>query len=170
MILEEWKAVPNYEMYEVSSLGSIRRWNIDRTKSKEILPTSWSNAPYFMFTVCKHRKPTKLYLHRVLATLFVPNDKPKENTHVCFKDGNIANVEVSNLYWSNQKERMGRRLAEGNYVGKTGNRKLCKIDVLTIRWMVHHKAMTYKELAAYFGVHPWTIYACVKGYTWKHVK
>ena len=170
-MIEEWKQVPNYENYEVSNLGSIRRWNIDRTKNKEIIPSSWSNAPYFMWTVSKNGKYTKLYLHRVVATLFVHNDKPLENTHVCFLDGNIANVDASNLYWSNQKERMGRRQKEGKYLGgQRRNAKLTELDVKTIRWARHHNTMTAKELATYFGVHSWTIYACVKRYTWKHVK
>jgi hypothetical protein len=169
-MIEEWKQVPDYEMYEVSNLGGIRRWNVNGTKCKEILPTCWSNAPYYMFTVSKNRKSTKLYLHRVLATLFVPNDKPKKYKNVCFKDGNIANIELSNLYWSNQKERMGRRKAEGKYLSCTRNAKLTELDVLTIRWASHNKTMTHKELAKYFNVHPWTIYACVNRVTWKHIK
>lgn len=168
---EIWKAVPGYEAYEVSNLGNIRRWNLARTKSREIIPTTYSNAPYKMFSVSKKGKPTKVYLHRVLATLFVPNNNPKEYTDVCFKDGLCTNTEVSNLYWSNQKERMGRRKAEGKYDDNgCGNAKLDRLAVATIRWMRHHKAMTYKELAEYYGVHPWTIYACVNGITWKNVK
>ena len=171
METEIWKEVPDYESYDVSTLGGIRRWNIARTRNKEIFATTCSNAPYKMFTVSKHAKYTKLYLHRIIATLFVANKKPLENTHVCFKDGNIANTIASNLYWSNQKERMTRRKKEGGYKGsKVPHAKLSKIDVLTIRWMDHHKAMSHKEMAEYFGVHRWTIYACVKRITWKHIK
>jgi hypothetical protein len=168
---EIWKEVPDYESYDVSNLGGIRRWNIARTRNKEVFATTCSNAPYKMFTVSKHAKYTKLYLHRVIAILFVPNKKPLENTHVCFLDNNIANTVASNLYWSNQKERMTRRKKEGGYRGsKTPHAKLSKIDVLTIRYMDHHKTMSHKEMAEYFGVHRWTIYACVKRKTWKHIK
>jgi hypothetical protein len=112
-----------------------------------------------------------MYLHRCVATLFVHNDKPLENTHACFLDGNIQNVKASNLYWSNQKDRMARRSKEGGYQGsKTPHAKLSKIDVITIRWMDHHKTMSHREMAEYFGVHRWTIYACVKRITWKHIK
>ena len=168
---EIWKTVPDYESYEVSNLGGIRRWNVSRTKNKIITPTAWSNAPYLMWSVSKNAKYTKMYLHRCVATLFVKNDKPLENTHVCFLDGNIQNVKASNLYWSNQKDRMGRRSKEGGYQGsKTPHAKLSKIDVMTIRWMDHHKTMTRKEMAEYFGVHPWTIYACINRVTWKHIE
>jgi hypothetical protein len=168
---EIWKEVPDYEHYEVSNLGTIRRWNVSRTKNKIITPTTWSNAPYKMWTVSKNGKYTKMYLHRCIATLFVNNDKPLENTHVCFLDGNIENTVASNLYWSNQKDRMTRRSKEGGYQGsKTPHAKLSKIDVITIRWMDHHKTMSHREMAEYFGVHRWTIYACVKRITWKHIK
>ena len=168
--MEEWKAIPGYEAYEVSNLSHVRRWNLARTKSKPVRPTTYKNNDYFMFTVSKHGKPTNVYLHRILATLFLPNDNPEEKIDVCFKDNNRSNVTIENLYWSNQKERMGRRKAEGKYTDNgTGNAKLSRLDVCTIRWMKHHKAMSYKELAVYYGVHPWTIYACVKGITWKHL-
>jgi hypothetical protein len=167
---EIWKPVPDYEMYEVSDQGRIRKWLKTSKTWKPINSTTYKNAPYKMFTVCRHRKPTKLYLHRILAQLFLPNDNPDLNPDVCFKDGNIANTTLSNLYWSNQDARMKRRLAEGKYENVSHNCKLTKLDVMTIRWMKHHKVMSYKELAKYYGVHPWTIYACVKGITWKGVE
>jgi hypothetical protein len=167
---EIWKAVPAYEMYEVSNLGNVRRWNLARTKFREIVPKAFGKNPYLMFTVCKNRKATKIYLHRILAQLFLPNDNPKELTDVCFLDGVRTNTDLSNLYWSNQDQRMKRRKAEGKYDPNKGNAKLSKLDVATIRWMKHHKAMSYKQLAVYYNVHPWTIYACVKGITWKSVQ
>jgi hypothetical protein len=169
--MEEWKTVPGYETYRISNTGRVQRWKVVKKEWKEITPTCYQNNKYLMFTVSKNGNAVKLYLHRVLADLFVPNDNPKEFTDVCFKDGLCTNLSIENLYWSNQKERMGRRKAEGKYDGEVcGNAKLSKLDVVTIRWMKHHKAMSYKELAAYYNVHEWTIYACVKGLTWKHVQ
>ena len=167
---EIWKEIPNYEMYEVSNLGNVRRWNLTRTKFREIVPKAWGNNRYLMFTVCKHRKATKVYLHRILAQLFLPNDNPKELTDVCFTDNVCTNTDLSNLYWSNQDQRMKRRKAEGKYDPNLCNAKLTPLDVITCRWMKTHKAMTYKELAKYYNVHPWTIYACVKRITWKHIE
>jgi hypothetical protein len=168
--MEVWKSVPDYEMYEVSNEGRIRRWLKTSKTWRYIEPTTYSNAPYKMFTVSKNAQSTKRYLHRILAQLFIPNDNPSVNIDVCFKDGNIANTDLQNLYWSNQDARMKRRLAEGKYDPTSFNSKLTAVDVATIRWMRHHKTMSYKELAEYYGVHPWTIYACVKGITWKSVK
>ena len=168
--MEIWKPVPGYEMYEVSNEGRIRKWLKTSQRWRDIKPTVYRNNPYKMFTVCRNAKPTKLYLHRILAQLFIPNDNPSEHTDVCFLDGLCTNTALNNLYWSNQDKRMKRRQAEGKYESISHNSKLTPVDVATIRWMRHHKAMSYKELAKYYGVHPWTIYACVKGITWKSVE
>lgn len=172
--MEIWKAIPGYEAYEVSNLGNVRRWNLARTKAREITPTTYSNAPYKMFTVSKHGKSGKMYLHRVLATLFVPNDNPKENNNVCFKDSNIANTDIQNLYWSNQKARMGVRKSEGKYLNGKGNARLTEEIVREIRkqWQnrLWEPCMTQAQMAKHYSVHPWTIYACLKGITWKHIK
>lgn len=169
--MEEWKSVPGYENYQISNTGKIQRWKVTKKQWKDIKPTTCKNNKYLMFTVSRNGNAVKLYLHRVLCALFVPNDNPKEKVDVCFKDGNTANTSIENLYWSNQKERMGRRKAEGKYdENACGNAKLSKLDVMTIRWMKYHKAMSYRELAEYYGVHPWTIYACVKGLTWKNIQ
>ena len=172
--MEQWKPVPEFEMYEVSDQGRIRRWKVIKKEWKEVKTTSYSNAPYKMFTVSKDGSPTKLYLHRILGTLFVPNDNPKEFIDVCFKDGNIANTIASNLYWSNQKERMGRRKKEGKYHTEGHNAKLTEENVREIRskWMnrIWEPCETQAEMARHYGVHPWSIYACIKRITWKHVQ
>ena len=172
--MEVWKAIPDYEMYEVSNLGNVRRWNLARTKAKEITPKAWGINPYLMFTVCKYCKPTKIYLHRTLARLFLPNDNPGLNPDVCFKDGDIANTDISNLYWSNQDARMKRRKAEGKYKDLPNNCKLSEDQVREIRarWFnrLWTPCPTQTKLAKEYGVHPWTIHACIKRITWKDLK
>jgi hypothetical protein len=172
--MEEWKQIPDYEMYEVSNLGQVRRWNKAGTKFKEITPKAWGNNPYLMFTVCKHRKPTKIYFHRILAQLFLPNDNPKEFTDVCFKDNVCTNTDLSNLYWSNQDLRMKRRKAEGKYENISYNAKLSEDQVREIRSRWTNRSWspcpTQGKLAQEYGVHHWTIHACIKRITWKSIQ
>ena len=171
---EIWKAVPGFEMYEVSDGGRVRRWKITKQEWKEVKTTSYRNNKYLMFTVSKNGDHTKLYLHRILGQLFIPNDNPKEFTDICFTDGLCTNTVVSNLYWSNQKERMGRRKKEGKYHTEGHNVKLTEQAVRDIRskWMnrLWEPCMTHKEFAVHYGVHPWSIYACIKRITWKHIQ
>ena len=172
--MEQWKAVPEFEMYEVSDQGRVRRWKKIKQEWKDVKTTTYSNAPYKMFTVSKNGDHLKLYLHRVIATLFVANDNLKENHDVCFTDGNITNTIASNLYWSNQKERMGRRKQEGKYHTGGLNAKLTEQDVKDIRTKWHNRIWepceSQAKMAKHYGVHPWSIYACIKRITWKHIQ
>lgn len=164
----EWKQIPGYENYEMSNEGTIRKQKKNGDYSYINPSCCYEKNPYYMFTLSRNARLRKVYLHRILATLFLPNDNPQENPDVCFLDGNNMNVQLSNLYWSNQKSRMGRRKAEGGYEGYTSNYKLTEEDVREIRKL--KPFTTYKKLAEQYNVHTWTIFACVKGYTWKNVK
>lgn len=166
--MEQWKPIPGYENYELSNKGNIRKEKANGEYRSIRATCCHGKNPYFMFTLCRNAVLRKVYLHRVLADLFLPNDNPQENPDVCFKDGNVHNVQLSNLYWSNQKARMGRRKAEGGYEGYTSNHKLSVEDVIEIRRL--KATTTYNKLAEMYNVHPWTIFACIKGYTWKHIK
>jgi len=169
---EAWKPIPDYEMYEVSNKSRVRRLNRNGGY-KIIIPGYWQNAPYLMFSVCSGGIMSKLYLHRCVAQLWVPNPNPKEFNAVCFRDGDKYNVSIQNLYWSNQTQRMKRRLDEGRYIGET-NRKLTEEDVIEIREIWNNRnqpgAMSQAKMSKHFNVHPWTIWSVCNYKTWKHVK
>jgi hypothetical protein len=167
-MIEEWKQIPGYENYEISNEGLIRKEKPNGEYFYLKCSCCYEKNAYYMFTVSKKARLRKLYLHRVLADLFLPNDNPSENPDVCFKDGNVHNVQLSNLYWSNQKARMGRRKAEGGYEGYTSNHKLSVEDVRKIREL--KPTMSYRKLAEMYNVHQWSIFACVKRITWKHIE
>jgi len=172
--MENWKAIPEFEMYEVSDQGRVRRWKKIKKEWKDVKSTSYRNNKYLMFTVSKNGDFTKLYLHRIIGQLFIPNDNPKEFTDICFTDGVCTNTIASNLYWSNQKERMGRRKKEGKYHKDGYNAKLTEQDVRDIRnkWMnrIWEPCESQAQMAKHYGVHPWSIYACIKRITWKHIQ
>jgi len=172
--MENWKAIPEFEMYEVSDQGRVRRWKKIKKEWKDVKSTSYRNNKYLMFTVSKNGDFTKLYLHRIIGQLFIPNDNPKEFTDICFTDGVCTNTIASNLYWSNQKERMGRRKKEGKYHTEGFNAKLTEQAVREIRskWMnrIWKPCESQAQMAKHYGVHPWSIYACIKRITWKHIQ
>lgn len=167
---ETWKKIPNLEVYEVSNLANVRRIFDNGHRIKPIYPSFVNKMPYLMFTACYLGKTKKLYLHRCVAEAFVPNPDPTKYNTVCFVDGNKYNALPSNLYWSNQKERMGRRNIEGGYSGMDGSKKLTPDDVREIRRMHAAKEMTGRKMAQKYGVHSWTIWCVTSGRTWQHIK
>jgi hypothetical protein len=167
---EQWKKIPEFELYEVSNLGKVRRLSNNGKPPKAISVKSQNNQPYLMFGCCIKAKVTKLYLHRILAQLWLPNPNPEEFIDVCFRDGNKKNVTLENIYWSNQDQRMKRRQIEGGYLGMDGSRKLNEEEVREIRSIWKAKQATQKQISEMFGLHPWTIWCVCNNKTWKHVK
>lgn len=54
---------------------------------------------YFVHIYNAERKLINVTIHRLVAKMFIPNDNPKEKTHVNHIDGDKLNNSVSNLEW-----------------------------------------------------------------------
>jgi hypothetical protein len=92
---EIWKDVDGYEhLYQVSNTGKIRN------KSKQLSPTICSDG-YARVILSKHGVRKIHYVHRMVATAFLPNDSvlPVVN----HKDQDRSNNSVDNLEWCEQR-------------------------------------------------------------------
>jgi hypothetical protein len=90
-MLEIWKPIDDFDEYEVSNLGNVRR------KGKQTLKLTVSTG-YVRITLRKGGKSYKKYVHRLVADAFIPKtdtDKVQVN-HI---DGNKLNSKVCNLEW-----------------------------------------------------------------------
>lgn len=85
-----WKSVKNYDMYEISDKGQIRR------NGKELKHLTNTNK-YLSVILCKNGKPTNFRVHRLVAQHFIAN--PKSKPMVNHLDGNRANCNSDNLDW-----------------------------------------------------------------------
>lgn len=94
---EIWKPIPNFEkIYEVSSLGRIRRLPSKRIRSIDY-------ATHYPSILLSENGIHHTYrVHRLVALAFLPKIKGKN--HVNHKDGNIKNNQVNNLEWVTQQE------------------------------------------------------------------
>lgn len=108
---EEWKDVPNYNgKYQVSNLGRVRslyEWNGNRYKKQyrkriSILNPTDNGNGYLIVPLTKGTKRKNWYVHRLVATLFVPN--PRNVNVVNHLDYNKRNNRADNLEWVTQKE------------------------------------------------------------------
>lgn len=93
-MLEEWRTVKGFTLYEVSSLGRLRHKTRKRilngtvTKSGTI-STTLSAGPY---TAVKSRPV-------LVAEVFL-EDRPSHTHRIMHKDGDLTNDEVTNLKWA----------------------------------------------------------------------
>lgn len=110
--MEIWKAVPNWEgLYEVSNYGRVKSLARETTyvrKGKKVVRHSaekiydYSNIKSNDYTLATFRflgKFEQIYIHTLVASLFIENKNPNKNTQVNHKDGNKRNNKYTNLEW-----------------------------------------------------------------------
>lgn len=109
-LIEKWLPVPDYGNYSVSNYGRLRNH-----KTNRMLKPSDNGNGYLTLGANRGRK--RLYIHRIVAELFIRKPLPKE--FVNHRDGNRANNIVTNLEYVT---------ASGNllHAGRTGTRRVTK--------------------------------------------
>lgn len=92
---EEWKEVPNYNgMYFVSNYGRIKSFHSGQQK---ILSPRSNWKGYKGIVLHLNGVKTFWAVHRLVATLFIPN--PNNYPCVNHKDNDVTNNNVDNLEW-----------------------------------------------------------------------
>ena len=140
---EIWKTIPDYEGYEISSLGRVR--SVDRFikykngkiclhKGKLKIPQV-NNAGYAQVSLYINKKAKICYIHRLVAFAFLP--KPKDNqTQVDHIDCEKLNNNINNLRWVSPSENIKfRQINHPNAQARgenAGNAKLTNTEVRTI--------------------------------------
>ena len=122
-MVEEWKdiiiekngVVYDYTgLYEVSNLGRVRNSRTERI----LKPTIYNNG-YQNVGLYKNGKDKKFLVHRLVATMFIPN--PDSLPQVNHRDENPSNNVWANLEWCDAKynvnygtgrERAGKKISK----------------------------------------------------------
>lgn len=100
-----WKIYPDYPFLQVNQFGEVRtkdritvRKNGTKYHTKGRILKQWENNMGYMYVKFSvDGKTVKLYVHRMVATCFIPN--PKGYPEVNHKDNNPKNNVTSNLEW-----------------------------------------------------------------------
>ena len=93
---EIFKDIKNYEdLYEISNLGRIRN-----KITGKILKPSIKNGYYYLI-LCKDKIQKHHYIHRLVASTFIPN--PNNYSQVNHIDENKLNNNVDTLEWCTSK-------------------------------------------------------------------
>jgi hypothetical protein len=106
-------------------------------------------------------------IHRLLAIMFIPN--PNNYPMVNHIDGNKVNNSLDNLEWCTGDQNMKHAQRTGLLVhGRQVHTNV--LDETQVKTIFYCTEVSNKDLAAYFKVHPSTVYLIRKGINWKHLK
>lgn len=136
--IEIWKDIEGYEgMYQVSSMGRVR--SLDRVKpnsggqiAKGSLKKFGDNGNgYKTVNLYKNNKSCMKYVHRLVASAFIPN--PNKFPIINHKDEDKSNNRHDNLEWCTQKYNANygthtRRVKE-SYIANGNNRPIDVYDM-----------------------------------------
>lgn len=175
---EYWADIEGYEgIYQVSNLGNVKSFSrvVPRKngkkrviKGRELTPTLHKKGYYYVRLGAKGNQK-HFYIHRLVATAFIPNphNKPQVN-HI---NGNKADNNVRNLEWMTAQENITHAFNEG--LGACGDRqrqaKLNPEKVKGIKTLLAQNNLSLKEIGNAYGVNYRTIHSIKIGWTWKHV-
>lgn len=121
--MQNWSKIPGFSDYLVSEYGDIK--SIERTKTfkngrkmrfeskKKQLRRHPGNG--FLMTDLINDKGIRktVYPHKVVAAVYVKNDKPRKKKVVIHLDNNLENNHVSNLKWCSFSESIKIGFATG---------------------------------------------------------
>lgn len=115
----EYRLVPGYEPYEVSSCGEFLRNSITKERKATYILTPKGNRTQYIYTDVRNKS---ISIHRMVALAWLFNDDPVIKTTVNHIDSNGLNNDVSNLEWVSVRDNN----LHGVAVGRRIDRIKCK--------------------------------------------
>lgn len=106
IIIEKNGMVYDYTgLYQVSSYGRVRTLGKGKTQKQEkILKTQTNKNGYVSISLYKDGKRQAFYIHRLVATMFIPN--PNNLSEVNHKSEAKTENHIENLEWCDKKYNM----------------------------------------------------------------
>lgn len=164
--------ISNYKVYED---GRVQRVVLNPEMGKSyigrFLKEDIGKKGYVRVTLCNNGIARKFLVHRLVATLYIPN--PESLPEVNHKDGNTRNNCVENLEWvsKSSNRRHALDILKCN-VCKGEDRpeaKLTEALVRLIRSDVNSEGFNITQTAKLLGVSRTAVQDVVHNRTWKHV-
>lgn len=116
--MEIWKTIEGYPDYMISNMGRVKSINYRHTGKEKIMKYDFS-CGYPFVNLFQDKKRKKYYIHRLVASAFLPN--PDNLPQVNHKDEDKTNNNVNNLEWCSPKYNMNygthnERVAKANSI------------------------------------------------------
>lgn len=168
----EWRLVPDWPAYQVSSKGQVRRVLRSKgaTPGRVLRQLLNRKTGYLSVCLCEHPRTNRIDVHRLVAFAFL-GPQPSPRHLVAHNDGNRTNNAVDNLRWATQAENLADCRVHGT--AQIGSRNpsasITELDVRAIRRM---KAAGIPRvfIAAGYGMHKRSVFRILANTSWEHVQ
>lgn len=169
MQAEEWRPVPGWDAYEVSSLGRVKRVKAaSGTRPGAIRKTPLNEHGYPVVMLRQDGRHKGFLVHRLVCEAFI-GPQPDGRPCVAHNDGNPLNCTPENLRWASQAENLDdcvrhgtRRRGERSPLAKLNERAVAEIKAAAPR------KGYLDELAEKFGVSKSAIKHVRYGHRWSY--
>lgn len=180
---EEWRTIPGFSDYAVSSEGRVKRSAPDRygRNCGMILKPVARPDGYSQVTLHRDARQQVRLIHRIVCEAFhAPS--PGDSYHAAHSDGNRANNRANNLRWATASDNNADKIWHGTIRSgadhharlkpdcmprgtKHGNAKLTDTAIQSIR----RDARRQRDIAAEYGVSQSLISMIKNGHIWAHL-
>lgn len=180
---EEWRDVPGYERYSVSTLGRFRATRRSKKTGVYICQPCIDDG-YYRVILYSNQRPKHFGIHRLVAITFLGKPAPQQK-EINHRDGNKLNNRKSNLEYCTRAENAAHASAlgllskgtpHGNLIRAKAMRgernwaaKLSERDVLSIRSRATGKRGEQRRFAREFKVDKSLIGLIIKRAIWTHI-
>lgn len=98
---EQWKPIENFEEYEISNCGRVRRYALSY-KSYYLLRPYLTKQGYLSVSIRNNKEIKNVKVHRLVGLAFLKEFYNEDNCAINHKDGIKTNNNVNNLEWVSQ--------------------------------------------------------------------
>lgn len=98
-MIEEWKTIDDYPNYQVSNMGNVKSLNYNHTGKEKILKQCKNSKGYLNVTLVNKDGKKNYLVHRLVATAFILNSKPKFKKQIDHINTDRTDNRVENLRW-----------------------------------------------------------------------
>lgn len=170
--VEEWRAIPGFECYEVSNKGRVRNWRYrcrweprTRTRSEPRIINGWRQKGYLYVSL----DGVKRRVHHVVLEAFIG---PCPDGMVgCHNNGNPGDASLENLRWDTGRANQADRIVHGTDCRgeKCPNSVLVSSEVARIKRRIIAGEML-SHLAKEHCVTIQAISQIKRGFNWAHIE
>lgn len=178
---EEWvdlelENLKERSKYKISNYGRIISYYYN--KEGKLITSSGCNGYKTLCLRDKDGKRLSLYVHRLVAEIFLDKPKSDEKLQVIHLDNSRANNYYKNLQWVTEKEKRAHqdKMDPGwHFRGNIGKRKYHKLTETQVKWIKKkindpNRKTRMKMIAKRFGISEMQLYRIKSGENWSSVE